>query len=158
MTYLKYDSNLPWANVNPENPWDILTSLIIVIWIGNTNSISSKSNETSISAVTTVCYMLMKLQYLVLHIHVRTLTGIMVDNLRPTYIQSGVVMARFYLSGVPDLWDHNKIIRGGDLSHLHVPNCIWVFFYFDWFVFIHHNYQFYVELWNYCNILDFYLL
>ena len=62
------------------------------------------------------------------------------------------------LSGVPDLWDRNKILRGGDLSHLHVPDCIWVFFYFVWFVFIHHNFQFYFELCTYCNILDIYLL
>ena len=32
------------------------------------------------------------------------------------------------LSGVPDLWDRNKILRCGDLSHLHVPDCIWVLF------------------------------
>ena len=62
------------------------------------------------------------------------------------------------LSGVPDLWDRNKILRGGDLSHLHVPDCIWVFFYFVWFVFIHHSFQFYFELCTYCNILDIYLL
>ena len=31
------------------------------------------------------------------------------------------------------------------------------FFYFVWFVFIHHNFQFYFELCTYCNILDFYL-
>ena len=63
----------------------------------------------------------------------------------------------WFLSGVPDLWDRNKILRGGDLSHLHVPDCIWVFFYFVWFVFIHHNFQFYFELCTYCNILDIYL-
>ena len=66
--------------------------------------------------------------------------------------------SRSYLSGVPDLWDRNKILRGGDLSHLHVPDCIWVFFYFVWFVFVHHNFQFYFELCTYCNILDIYLL
>ena len=38
------------------------------------------------------------------------------------------------LSGVPDLWDRNKILSGGDLSHYQVP--IKVFFYFVWFVFI----------------------
>ena len=32
-----------------------------------------------------------------------------------------------------------------------------VFFYFAWFVFIHHNFQFYFELCTYCNILDIYL-
>ena len=57
------------------------------------------------------------------------------------------------LSGVPDLWDRNKILRCGDLSHLHVPDCIWVFFYFVWLVFIHHNFQFSFELCTYCNIL-----
>ena len=56
------------------------------------------------------------------------------------------------------LRDRNKILRGGDLSHLHVPDCIWVFFYFVWFVFIRHNFQFYFELCTYCNILDIYLL
>ena len=55
------------------------------------------------------------------------------------------------------LRDRNKILRGGDLSHLHVPDCIWVFFYLVWFVFIHHNFQFYFELCTYCNILDIYL-
>ena len=43
------------------------------------------------------------------------------------------------LSGVPDLFDRNKILSGGDLSHYQVPHCIRVFFYFVWFVFIHHN-------------------
>ena len=46
------------------------------------------------------------------------------------------------LSGVPDLWDRNKILRCGDLSHLHVPDCIGVFYNFVWFVCIHHNFQF----------------
>ena len=32
-----------------------------------------------------------------------------------------------------------------------------VFFYLVWFVFIHHNFQFYFELCTYCNILDIYL-
>ena len=43
------------------------------------------------------------------------------------------------------------------LSHYQVPHCIRVFFYFAWFVFIHHNFQFYFELCTYCNILDIYL-
>ena len=62
-----------------------------------------------------------------------------------------------FLSGVPDLFDRNKILSGGDLSHYQVPHCIRVFFYFVWFVFIHHNFQFYFELCTYCNILDIYL-
>ena len=61
------------------------------------------------------------------------------------------------LSGVPDFFDRNKILSGYDLSHYQVPHCIRVFFYFVWFVFIHHNFQFYFELYTYCNILDIYL-
>ena len=61
------------------------------------------------------------------------------------------------LSGVPDFFDRNKILSSGDLSHYQVPHCIRVFFYFVWFVFIHHNFQFYFELCTYCNILDIYL-
>ena len=61
------------------------------------------------------------------------------------------------LSGVPDFFDLNKILSGGDPSHYQVPHCIRVFFYFVWFVFIHHNFQFYFELCTYCNILDIYL-
>ena len=61
------------------------------------------------------------------------------------------------LSGVPDFFDRNKILSGGDLSHYQVPHCIRLFFYFVWFVFIHHNFQFYFELCTYCNILDIYL-
>ena len=61
------------------------------------------------------------------------------------------------LSGVPDLWDRNKVLSGGDLSYHQVPHCIRVFFYFVWFVFIHHNFQFYFELCTYCNILNIYL-
>ena len=34
------------------------------------------------------------------------------------------------LSGVPDFFDRNKILSGGDLSHYQVPHCISVFFYF----------------------------
>ena len=63
----------------------------------------------------------------------------------------------FSLSSVPDFFDRNKILSGGDLSHYQVPHCIRVFFYFVWFVFIHHNFQFYFELCTYCNILDIYL-
>ena len=48
------------------------------------------------------------------------------------------------LSGVPDLFDRNKILSGGDLFHYQVPHCIRVFFYFVWFV--HHNFQFYFEI------------
>ena len=61
------------------------------------------------------------------------------------------------LSGVPDFFDRNKILSGADLSHYQVPHCIRVFFSFVWFVFIHHNFQFYFELCTYYNILDIYL-
>ena len=61
------------------------------------------------------------------------------------------------LSGVPDFFDRNKILSGGDLSHYQMPHCIRVFFYFVWFVFIHHNFQFYFEICTYCNILDIFL-
>ena len=67
---------------------------------------------------------------------------------------------RFYLmslSGEPDYFGRNKILSGYDLSHYQVPHCIRVFFYFVWFVFIHHNFQFYFKLCTYCNILDIYL-
>ena len=57
------------------------------------------------------------------------------------------------LSGVPDYFDRNKILSGYDLSHYQVPHCIRVFFYFVWFVFIHHNFQFYFKLCTYWNIL-----
>ena len=50
------------------------------------------------------------------------------------------------LSGVPDFFDRNKILSGYDLSHYQVPHCIRVLFYFVWFVFIHHNFQFYFKL------------
>ena len=58
------------------------------------------------------------------------------------------------LSGVPDLWDHNKILSGGDLSHYQVPHCIRVFFYFVWFAFIHYNFQFIL---NYVLIVTFWI-
>ena len=61
------------------------------------------------------------------------------------------------LSGVPDFFDRNNILSGYDLSHYQVPHCIRVFFYFVWFVFIHHKFQFYFKLCTYCNILDIYL-
>ena len=61
------------------------------------------------------------------------------------------------LSGEPDYFGRNKILSGYDLSHYQVPHCIRVFFYFVWFVFIHHNFQFYLKLCTYCNILDIYL-
>ena len=65
-----------------------------------------------------------------------------------------IVMPLKWLSGVPDFFDRNKILSGYDLSHYQVPHCIRVFFYFVWFVFIHHNFQFYFKLCTYCNILD----
>ena len=61
------------------------------------------------------------------------------------------------LSGEPDYFGRNKILSGYDLSHYQVPYCIRVFFYFVWFVFIHHNFQFYFKLCTYCTILDIYL-
>ena len=64
---------------------------------------------------------------------------------------------RAWLSGEPDYFGRNKILSGYDLSHYQVPYCIRVFFYFVWFVFIHHNFQFYFKLCTYCNILDIYL-
>ena len=62
-----------------------------------------------------------------------------------------------FLSGEPDYFGRNKILSGYDLSHYQVPHCIRVFFYFVWFVFIHHNFQFCFKLCTYCNILDIYL-
>ena len=53
------------------------------------------------------------------------------------------------LSGVPDLWDRNKILSGGDLSHYQLPHCIRFFFFFVCSVFIHHNFQFYFALCTY---------
>ena len=70
---------------------------------------------------------------------------------------TAVMMCALSLSGVPDYFDRNKILSGYDLSHYQVPHCIRVFFYFVWFVFIHHNFQFYLKLCTYCNILDIYL-
>ena len=64
-------------------------------------------------------------------------------------VQTGLL-----LSGVPDLFDRNKILSGGDLSHYQVPHCIRVFFYFVWFVFIHHNFQSYFEL---CTYVTFWI-
>ena len=61
------------------------------------------------------------------------------------------------LSGVPDFFDRNKILSGGDLSHYQVRHCVRVFFYFVWFVLIHDNFQFYFKLCTYCNILDIHL-
>ena len=53
-------------------------------------------------------------------------------------------MRTWLLSGMPDFFDRNKILSGYDLSHYQVPHCIRVFFYFVWFVFIHHNFQFHL--------------
>ena len=61
------------------------------------------------------------------------------------------------LSGVPDYFGRNKILSGYDLSHIKCLTVLRVFFYFVWFMFIHHNFQFYFELCTYCNILDIYL-
>ena len=58
------------------------------------------------------------------------------------------------LSGVPDFFDRNKILSGYDLSHYQVPHCIRVFFDFVWFVFIHHNFQFYL---NYVPTVTFWI-
>ena len=38
------------------------------------------------------------------------------------------------LSGVPDLFDRNNILSGGDLSHYQVPHCIKFFFYLCLFI------------------------
>ena len=72
----------------------------------------------------------------------------------PIKVQTTGAFCYISLSGVPDYFDRNKILSGYDLSHYQVPHCIRVFFYFVWFVFIHHNFQFYFKLCTYCNILD----
>ena len=69
----------------------------------------------------------------------------------------GVSVIAMSLSGVLDFFDRNKILSGGDLSHYQVRHCVRVFFYFVWFVLIHHNFQFYFKLCTYCNILDIHL-
>ena len=80
---------------------------------------------------------------------------ITMDSGRRQKAEIGPVQAKIdSLSGVPDFFDRNKILSGYDLSHYQVPHCIRVFFYFVWFVFIHHNFQFYFKLCTYCNILD----
>ena len=58
------------------------------------------------------------------------------------------------LSGEPDYFGRNKILSGYDLSHYQVPHCIRVFFYYVWFVFIHHNFQFYFK---YVPIVTFWI-
>ena len=60
-----------------------------------------------------------------------------------------------FLSGEPDYFGRNKMLSGYDLSHYQVPYCIRVFFYFVWFVFIHHNFQFYFKLCTYCTFWIF---
>ena len=81
----------------------------------------------------------------------------MVSHFKMTSDDIAISHFTILLSGVPDFFDRNKILSGGDLSHYQVPHCIRVFFYFVWFVFIHHNFQFYFELCTYYNILDIYL-
>ena len=78
-------------------------------------------------------------------------------NINLKQLTIGLQLHMPWLSGVPDYFDRNKILSGYDLSHYQVPHCIRVFFYFVWFVFIHHNFQFYFKLCTYCNILDIYL-
>ena len=81
-----------------------------------------------------------------------------VDDLVPQGANASAdILHTTFLSGMPDFFDRNKILSGYDLSHYQVPHCIRVFFDFVWFVFIHHNFQFYFELCTYCNILDIYL-
>ena len=98
-----------------------------------------------------------KLLRLLLHLDRLTPTNKLHKHLKILKISDLYKCSVLSLSGVPHLWDHNKILSGGDLSHYQVPHCIRVFFYFVWFVFIHHNVQFYFELCTYCNILDIYL-
>ena len=88
---------------------------------------------------------------LFLHTNMAKVTITAADDL---VIWLTVTCAVAYLSGVPDYFDRNKILSGYDLSHYQVPHCIRVFFYFVWFVFIHHNFQLYFKLCTYCNILD----
>ena len=54
-----------------------------------------------------------------------------------TMYAKGRSLTSRFLSGVPDLFDRNKILSGGDLSHYQVPHCIRVFFYlFDLCLFV----------------------
>ena len=61
------------------------------------------------------------------------------------------------LSGMPDYFGRNKIWVVMICPIIKCLTVLRVFFYFVWFVFIHHNFQFYFELCTYCNILDIYL-
>ena len=87
----------------------------------------------------------------------------MLNRYRPAGPRDSLVAHEFSkgrgvsLSGVPDFFDRNKILSGYDLSHYQVYHSIRVFFYFVWFVFIHHNFQSYFKFCTYGNILDIYL-
>ena len=50
------------------------------------------------------------------------------------------------MSGVPDFFDRNKILSGGDLSHYQVPHCIRVLFYFLFFFYVYSS-QFWILFW-----------
>ena len=61
---------------------------------------------------------------------------------------------RALLSGVPDIFDRNKILSGVDLSHYQVPHCIRVFFFlFDLCLFI----TIFNFILNYVPIVTFWL-
>ena len=47
-----------------------------------------------------------------------------------TVFKEDIGLSKPLLPGVPDFFDRNKILSGGDLSHYQVPHCIRVFFYF----------------------------
>ena len=57
------------------------------------------------------------------------------------------------VSGVPDLWDRTRILICDDLSHLPVPDYIWVFFYCLFLVYSS-QYSFYF---NYVLIVTFWI-
>ena len=65
---------------------------------------------------------------------------VMVSEIRSRLRVGDAETSSYSLSGVPDFFDRNKILSCYDLSHYQVPHCIRVFFYFVWFVFIHHNF------------------
>ena len=128
---LYQDSNIGWANIGPTSGrqyrrWPNVEPTYVAVWVVTVCSLAQLRSTGIGERHATFQYTL--------------------PDERPS---TGT-----WLSGAPDFFDRNKILSGYDLSHYQVPHCIRVFFYFVWFVFIHHNFQFYFKLCTYCNILD----
>ena len=89
------------------------------------------------------CILLSELYHILVEFHLHSFPGIQSTINHCPACRTSLIATRFWVVMICPIIKCFTVLR--------------VFFYFVWFVFIHHNFQFYFELCTYCTFLDIYL-